>query len=153
MRHPKKLNAQVIERLAEAIGDGLPDRHAAALIGISPRTLMAWRTAGKTAPGQSLLARLDKRLAQADAEFVQFHLRALATAKAGVWTRHAWLLERKFQTEFALVQRVEAGAPGDFAKLSAGEVRAKILELVPKSPRPGEVKAGETATRPPRGAG
>ena len=140
----------MIARLAEAIGDGLPDRHAAAACGIGARTLKAWRAAGKTARGNSLLARLNRELERADAEFIRFHLKAVATEKAGVWTRHAWLLERKFQDDFALVQRVETGDPGAFAKLSAGEVTARILQLVGKPPRAGEVKAGTVASDPPK---
>ena len=153
MERPKKLDAGMIRDLTAAIGDGVPDRHAAALVGISERTLKNWRAAGQTAHPRSLLKKLDRDLARADAEFIRFHLDKVATEKAGVWTRHAWLLERKFQTEFALVQRVEAGAPGDFAKLSADEVKASILRLVGKSPRPGEVKAGEVVSTKPRGAG
>ena len=140
MRNPKKLDRAMIERLAEAVGDGLPDRHAAELCGISARTLKSWRAAGKTAAATSLLARLDRELARADAEFIRHHARKIAEAKPGAWQASAWLLERKFQADFALIQRVEAGAPGDFAKLSAADVRAKILQIVGKPPRPGEVR-------------
>ena len=137
---PRKLNAEVIDRLADAVGSGLPDKYAAQLCGIGARTLKGWRAAGKTALPQTLLARLDRRLARADAEFIKHHLAQIAEAKPGAWQASAWLLERKFQTEFALIQRVEAGAPGDFAKLTADEVKAKILALV-KPPKAGEVKA------------
>ena len=103
--------------------------HAAALCEIGARTLKGWRSAaGKTAPGNSLLARLDRRLAKADAEFIRVHLAKVAEAKPGAWQSSAWLLERKFQNDFALVQRLETGSPGDFAKLSGGRGRqAKIL--------------------------
>ena len=131
MRNPKKLTAAMIEALAQAVGDGLPDFHAANACGISPRTLKSWRAAAKSAAPKSNLAKLDKRLARADAEFIRFHLGKVATEKAGVWTRHAWLLERKFQRDFALVQRIEAGAAGDFDKLTDEELNAKILALVP----------------------
>ena len=139
---PRKLNAAMIEALASAVGSGLPDRHAAALCEIGARTLKGWRAAGKTAAGNSLLARLDRRLAKADAEFIRVHLAKVAEAKPGAWQSSAWLLERKFQTEFALVQRLETGSPGDFAKLTADEVKAKILALV-KPPKAGAVKAGD----------
>ena len=138
---PKKLTAQTIEHLASAIGDGLPDRHAAALVGISDRTLKSWRAAGKTAHPKSLLARLDRELARADAAFIQHHARKIAEAKPGAWQASAWLLERKFQADFALIQRVEAGEPGAFGKLGKDELKAEILKLVGKPPRPGEVKA------------
>ena len=136
----RKLTAETIDRLAAAIGDGLPDKYAAQHCGLSPSTVKAWRSQGKTARPNSLLARLDKKMAAADAAFIKTHLAKIADAKPGAWTASAWLLERKFQTEFALVQRVEAGAPGDFAKLTADEVKAKILALV-KPPKAGEVKA------------
>ena len=138
----RKLTAEMIDRLAAAIGDGLPDKYAAQLCGLSPSTVKQWRSAGKTATPQSLLARLDKRIAKADAAFIRIHLAKVAEAKSGSWQASAWLLERKFQNEFALIQRVEAGAPGDFAKLSADQVRAKILALV-KPPKAGAVKAGD----------
>ena len=139
MASNRKLTAETIDRLAAAIGDGLPDKYAAQLCGLSPSTVKSWRAAGKTATPQSLLARLDKRLAQADAEFIKHHVAKIAEAKPGAWQSSAWLLERKFQTDFALVQRTEIGQPGDFAKLTADEVKAKILALV-KAPRAGEVK-------------
>ena len=138
----RKLTAEMIDRLSAAIGDGLPDKYAAALCEIGARTLKGWRSAGKTAAGNSLLARLDRRLAKADAEFIRVHLAKVAEAKPGAWQSSAWLLERKFQTEFALVQRLETGSPGDFAKLTADEVKAKILALV-KPPKAGAVKAGD----------
>ena len=142
MPSPRKLDAAMVERLAEAVGSGLPDKFAAQLCGLSPSTVKAWRAQGRAATPQSLLSRLDRRLAQADSEFIRVHLAKVAEAKSGSWQASAWLLERKFQHEFALVQRVEAGAPGDFAKLSADEIKAKILALVKPPPRPGTVKAG-----------
>ena len=136
---PRKLNAEVIDRLADAVGSGLPDKHAAHLCGIGARTLKGWRAAGKVALPQTLLSRLDRRLASADASFIKTHLGRIAEAKPGAWQASAWLLERKFQAEFALVQRVETGQPGDFQKLSADEIKAKILALV-KAPKAGEVR-------------
>lgn len=157
MRHPKKLNAAMIARLAEAVGRGLPDVRAASLCGISPRTLKAWRAAGRAARGNSLLARLNRELERADAEFMDHHLQRIARAGAEgnktQWTASAWLLERRHQSEFALIQRVETGEPGAFSKLTADEVKAKILQLVGKPPRAGEVKAGKVLTEAPKAGG
>ena len=71
MPSPRKLDAAMVERLAEAVGSGLPDRYAAQLCGLSPSTVKQWRSAGKTATPQSLLARLDRKLAKADSEFIR----------------------------------------------------------------------------------
>ena len=131
MPSPRKLDAAMIERLAEAVGSGLPDKFAAQLCGLSPSTVKAWRAQGRTATPQSLLSRLDRKLAQADSEFIRVHLAKVAEAKSGSWQASAWLLERKFQNEFALVQRVETGEPGSFAKMSSDQLRAKIVELLP----------------------
>ena len=131
MSRQNLLTAKMIDDLAGAIGDGLTDRHAAALVGISPSTLKVWRGSARTAVPQSLLARLEKRLAQADAQFIQHHLRMIATEKAGTWQRHAWLVERRHQSEYALTQRLEVGEPGSFSRMSSDQLRAKIVELLP----------------------
>ena len=142
----RKLSAEMIDKLADAVGRGLADKHAAALHDISPSTLKVWRSKAKSAPPQSLLARLDRRLARADAEFILVHTERMQSARnskdSPVWTVSAWLLERKFQDDYALIQRTEIGQPGDFAKLSKAEVQARILQLVGKPPKTGTVKAG-----------
>ena len=93
---PLKLTPKVQEALVAAITDGVPDKYASALAGISARTLKSWRAAAKTAAPQSALARLDTALSRADAEFVAYHMRAIKTCeKPGLWQKHSWLLERR----------------------------------------------------------
>ena len=151
MRNPKKLTAAMIDRLCKAVGDGLPDKYAAHASGISPRTLKNWRASAKTAAPKSNLARLDRELARADAEFIRHHMAKIAEAKSGSWQASAWLLERKFQDYFALVQRIETGEVGDFAKLTDKELNAAILDLVPRRARaPGAVTTTAKFTTKPK---
>ena len=135
---PAKLTPKVQAALCEAISEGVPDRWAAPLAGISARSLKSWRAAAKTADPRTALAKLDAALEMADAQFVLFHIRAMNGAAAGTWQRHAWLLERRPDSPFAQVQKAEIGKPGDFAKLTPEEITAKILSIVGKPPRAGE---------------
>ena len=136
---PKKLTPKVQAALCEAIAEGVPDRWAAPLAGISARTLKSWRAQAKTAAPQSALAKLEAALEMADARFVLFHIAALkACDKPGLWQKHSWMLERRPDSPFAQIQKAEIGAPGDFGRLSDVEVRAKILSIVGKPARAGE---------------
>ena len=92
---PKKLTPEVQAALCDAIAEGVPDRWAAPLAGISARSLKSWRAAAKTAAPQSALAKLEAALEMADAQFVQFHIRAMKEAPAGAWQKHCWMLERR----------------------------------------------------------
>ena len=140
---PLKLTPKVQAALCEAISEGVPDRWAAPLAGISARTLKGWRAAAKTADPRTALAKLDAALEMVDARFVLFHIAAMkACDKPGLWQKHSWMLERRPDSPFALIQKTEIGAPGEFQKLNADDVRAEILRLVGKAPRTGTVKVG-----------
>ena len=135
---PTKLTPKVQAALCEAIAEGVPDRWAAPLAGISARTLKSWRAAAKSADPRTALAKLAAALEMADAQFVLFHIRAMKEAPSGAWQKHCWMLERRPDSPFAQVQKAEIGKPGDFAKLTPEEVTAKILSIVGKPPRAGE---------------
>ena len=91
-------------------------------------------------PRGAALAKLDAALEMADAQFVLFHIRAMNGAAAGTWQRHAWLLERRPDSPFSQVQKAEIGKPGDFAKMSPDEITARILSIVGKPAKAGEIR-------------
>lgn len=87
---PSKKTPATVAKIAEAIANGLPDHHAAALAGITNETLREWKADEEFSLSikSAVAARLTKRLARVEA------------GRLG-WQGTAWILERCYAAEFA----------------------------------------------------
>lgn len=125
----------MLERLFDARSSGLSLNATGRACGIDRRTFQRWCRRGE-AEEDTIYAELVLRLDEADALFELTHLKAIAEGKSG-WQAHAWLLERTKQDRYALIQRVETGAPGAFEKMTDAELEAEIVRLSPKTKQTG----------------
>lgn len=124
------LDETLIEAICDARASGLTMEKSAQACGVPMRTFSEWKRRGKTEDG-TLCAVLAERLEQADALFELTHLRRIAEGE-NRWQSSAWLLERTKQGRYALIQRVETGAPGAFEKMTDQELDAEIIRLMPQ---------------------
>lgn len=90
---PSKCTLQLIEVLAKAISDGLPDRFACDVAGISNDTLVEWRK-------DPLNDQFSAIVKQAEAERMRKRLLRIEEGLPG-WQGSAWVLERKYPEHFA----------------------------------------------------
>ena len=128
-----RLDLELVERLAEAHESGLSLDRSAEACEVHPRTFRRWRERGKAEEGEGTIhAFLVRRMLKAGALFELTHLRKIASGE-NRWQSSAWLLERTRQDRYALIQRVETGAPGSFEKMTDDELEAEIVRLTRKS--------------------
>lgn len=155
---PTLCTPERIKRLCECVALGMKWQDAAGAIGVDQLTVRRWRRKGKENP-DSIYGVLVKELVRAEALLEEGKLRVLheaatqpqitrteatkrdkdtgemyteVTVKEGPpqWTPAAWLLERRFPNKYALMTRVETGAPGAFDNLDEEELKDKILSLL-----------------------
>src|SRR5690242_5356536 len=85
---PTKRTEEAERAILEGLARGLPLRSAAALAGVSERTLHAWRRED---------AEWDQAMQQAEALAVSGHLSVIdEAAKAGNWLASRWVLESRY---------------------------------------------------------
>ena len=155
-------NDAMIERLCTAVSVGMNFREAAQASGVSFRTFREWRARGRSeaeAGEETPFTKLVAGMEVAEARFEETHLKRIVAAGTKdtvttvvtekvvrgepvtetrttitppLWTPSAWLLERTRPERYALINRIETGAPGAFDSLGDSELTAEILKLVPK---------------------
>ena len=125
-----KLTEKLIDELCAAHEAGLSLNKSAQACGVPTRTFQDWRERGKAEEG-TIFAGLANRMEKAGALFELTHLKKIAEGE-NRWQASAWLLERTRQDRYALIQRVEQGAPGTFEKMTNAELEAEIIRLSPK---------------------
>ena len=130
-----KLDERMMLMLEQCVRDGLGWEQAADCVGINTGTFRTWRRQGKNETGiepETLHAELVRRLAEVETEWERSILKKILDAgnEPRHWTANAWLLERRYPNRYALIKRIETGAPGEFDRLDVEEIDAKILKLV-----------------------
>lgn len=95
-----KATPQTIKIILDAIAEGLTQRDAAALAGISEDTLSLWKKDSD----------FSEQMRQKEIECKQKHLRIINKAGEKDWKASAWFLERKFRNEYSPHSSVDVGA-------------------------------------------
>lgn len=107
---PFLLTEAIERKICDAIASGLPNSHAAALVGINRKTLQRWRSEGERDledGNDSVLSRFFTAMEHARAVKVQegiAQLKKHATEDPRVMM---WLLERTEPREFGAMQKIE----------------------------------------------
>ena len=126
-RFERKLDEGLMEELVEAVGGGLTLSRAAVKCGVNRGSWSAWRRRGEAEP-DTIYGELFRRLEMKEAEF-ELEMLRVVTQREKSWQGAAWALERKFNKRYGQVQRIEAGAPGSFEKMTDEELDAEIVRL------------------------
>lgn len=90
-------NQEFLQKVLQAIGNGLTVKDACAVAGISRQTLY-----NHIDKDEQFAHEFDK----AQVAFKLTHLRNVASASQNDWRASAWILERKFKDEFSLRQEM-----------------------------------------------
>lgn len=100
-----KLNREVLNRAIELKGGGANDVDIMAAIGISKTTFYSWLNDPKT----DLQREFSDGLKKAEADYKNALLAiVMRDAREKDWKAAAWLLERKYPSEYARTDRVQA---------------------------------------------
>ena len=87
---PTKRTPEIVERIAEAIADGLNDAFVCDLVGIDVQTLIDWRK----------IPQFSHAIKSAEAARLQIRLRRIESGGDG-WQGTAWFVERKYPREWS----------------------------------------------------
>jgi hypothetical protein len=99
------LTVELADEICGYVADGLSDRDASLLAGIDPQTFINWRRRGLE--GEEPYTEFAKRLVVAEVKFKKRHMDNINRHSKKSPMQSQWLLERKFQSEFGLRQRLE----------------------------------------------
>jgi (p)ppGpp synthase/HD superfamily hydrolase len=100
-----------LERVAiilEALGDGMTQKDASMLAGISEDTLCNWKRTNSD---------FSDEMARKVVEYKQKLLKTIQKASEKDWKACAWLLERKYKKEFSTNHRLQEDILSDFPTL------------------------------------
>ncbi len=109
MGRPSKYSEEVVQKLCEALEQGVPRKWACAAAGISDQTLTNWLKAEQE--GEECFLGFWDRIKEAEDKAVVFHLLNIKKHCEKAWTCSAWWLERTHPEDFAR-QRLELSGPG-----------------------------------------
>jgi hypothetical protein len=102
---PKLLTPEVQAAVCKHVADGVPLTFAAALAGISPRSLFGWLKKGRAEETPNTIALL-AAVTKARAEAVALRISRIAkAAQDGSWQADAWHLERTSPEHFGSDRR------------------------------------------------
>lgn len=107
-----KYEPKRIEIILDAIGQGMTQKDAGILAGVSEDTISLWK---KEKPDFS------ERMLQKEIEFKRLNVNVIQNASlSGTWQASAWLLERKFPKEFGQRSELDDEAKKNIEKLQQG---------------------------------
>lgn len=90
---PYKATPATIKIIFDAIADGLTQRDASILAGISEDTLSLWKRQ---------ISDFSEQIRQKEIECKRKHIKNIEKASEKSWQASAWWLERKYKNEFSL---------------------------------------------------
>ena len=140
LRMPRKLtlNDELIENLCKCISNGLNNKDACAMCGVTEDTFYKWLREAEDTKSRvnhrELKIKLAESLKKAEAKFKAFHLGNITKSASGDWKASAWILERKFPKEFARIDRNAVVLSADDGMLP------KVLEVISDMNKKEEVK-------------
>lgn len=104
---PTLLNPTRQTALLEAIEQGMPLKHAAAVACMSYDTLNHWQKRGQNESAPEEYRQFCQLLRRSQAVAMQVHLSSICDAAKRDWRAAAWMLERRYPEDFARQQQLE----------------------------------------------
>lgn len=95
-----KATQKTLKIIFDAISDGLTQKDAATLAGISEDTLSLWKRDSD----------FSEQIRQKQVECKLRHIKVINEASKKHWTASAWWLERKYKDEFSLKSKMDLNA-------------------------------------------
>ena len=92
-RKPYKATPNTLKIILDAIADGLTQRDASILAGISEDTLSLWKRDNSD---------FSEQIRQKEIECKRKHIKNIEKASEKTWQASAWFLERKYKNEFSV---------------------------------------------------
>lgn len=93
-----KATPKTIKIILNAISEGLTQREASILAGISEDTLSLWKRKDSD---------FSEQIRQKEIECKLFHIQNIKRASEKSWQASAWWLERKYKEEFSLKSKLD----------------------------------------------
>ncbi len=97
LKGKNKATAETVAVILGAIGEGLSQREASVLAGISEDTLSLWKRDSD----------FSEQIRQKQIECKLGHIRNIKKASEKSWQASAWWLERKYKEEFSLKTKMD----------------------------------------------
>ena len=115
---PRKTKAtpKTIEIIFNAIADGLTQRDASILAGISEDTLSLWKRQDSD---------FSEQIRQKEIEYKQGHVQIINKEAKKNWKASAWLLERKYKNEYSPHSKIDLGHTESLQEL--GDMIKRVL--------------------------
>jgi transposase len=134
-----KIKEQKREDVLKYIREGMSDKDACLLAGISQETFYAWINGRKDKTGKVIVkvdSAFSESLKAARAEFKRLHIKNITrvAVKGGQWTASAFLLERKFPDEFGQKAKVDVESES-LSKLFEAAFGKKLNDTKPHDER------------------
>ncbi len=122
---PASFSWPIFQRILEGVSQGIPIIHALRLVGKEGQ-YKSWRKK------KALREYMDSELARAEAVFIKTFLKPIADAAKNTksWQAAAWLLERRYPSEFAAGRGIKVKGAGD---------RPLLIQIISNIPRPDEI--------------
>jgi hypothetical protein len=98
LKGKNKATPKTIEVILEAISQGLTQREASILAGISEDTLSLWKKKDSD---------FSEQMRQKEIECKLSHIKNIKEASKKSWQASAWWLERKYKEEFSLKSKLD----------------------------------------------
>lgn len=108
LKGKNKATPKTIEVILSAISEGLTQREASTLAGISEDTLSLWKQDSE----------FSEQIRQKQIENKLRHIKVINEASKSHWQASAWWLERKFKEEFSLKSKVDFSVNNELEKMS-----------------------------------
>ena len=136
---PRKLTLtdELIDNLCKCISNGLNNKDACAMCGVTEDTFYKWLREAEDnnkVTNKGIKVKLAESLKKAEAKFKAFHLGNITKSASSDWKASAWILERKFPKEFARIDRNAVVLSADDGMLP------KVLEVIADMNKKEEVK-------------
>lgn len=124
MGRPTSCTPEITTKICDYLKQGLSKDDAAVMVGIHRATLYDWQ---KKHP--DFLDAVEKAITEfklANLKVIQQAAKPKTFGGGGSWQASAWMLERKFQNEYYVRQRLEHG----FDERMLQEIASKIIAIV-----------------------
>lgn len=102
---PYKMTPERVKIILDALGDGLTQRDASLLAGISEDTLCLWKRTN---------SEFSEQMGQKLVEYKNMLLKRIEKAGEKDWKATAWILERKFKKDWSSTARFDTSDLYDF---------------------------------------
>lgn len=124
---PTLLNPTRQAALLEAIEQGMPLKHAAAVACMSYDTLNRWQKRGENESAPEEYRQFCQLLRRSQAVAMQVHLSSICDAAKRDWRAAAWMLERRYPEDFARQQQLEHSVSDAKPWMPDPEVNHEVL--------------------------